>query len=219
MARRKKTKTSPVSWRLDDDALKALAILENQQPDKERGQIVGEHLIKAAGDEPPPLIRFNEFSPSEILHLRADMSENKRTAEDVKIALRKARPGSKEEAKRLSDAITEATKILVRCSQHDKELRELARKTAHIRAEEIAALEWAYKGASRQHELAVKKIGEEEDAKVRAEAWAKLAQFCLIFRPDLGPELKTPIAFSPAPQQKVQVSTQGQQIPILKSND
>jgi hypothetical protein len=192
MSRRKKTKTSPVSWRLDDDALKALAILESQEPTKERSQIIGEHLIKAAGEEPPTPIQFNELDPTEILHLRADLAENRRIVDELKIALRKARPNSKEEARRLSDAILEATTVLKVCLRHDKELRELARGVAQITAHETGLLEWTYDKATRNHKWAVKKIGVEADAIERAEGWAKLANFCRIFRPDLGPELKTP---------------------------
>jgi hypothetical protein len=194
MTRRKKTKTSPVSWRLDDDALNALAILESQEPGKERSQIVGEHLIKAAGAEPTPTIQFNELSPSEILHLRAELAENRRIADGLKIALRKARPNSKEEAKRLSEAIIEATLVLKVCLRHDKELRELARNTGQITVGETQLLEWTYERCARNHEATVKKLHEgDAETKTRAEGWAKLAKFCLIFRPDLGPELKTPV--------------------------
>lgn len=194
MARRKKTKTSPVSWRLDEDALKALAILENQEPTKERSQIIGEHLIKAAGAEPPPTIQFNELDPREILHLRADLAENRRTVEDLKIALRKAKPNSKEDAGRLSDAILEATKVLKRCLQHDRELRELARGASQVTANELGSLEWLYKVARNSHKWEVKKMAQEPAAKDRAENYAALANLCRHFRPNVGPELKTPAA-------------------------
>lgn len=184
-----------MSWRLDDDALQALAILESQQPTKERSQVIGEHLIKAAGGEPTPTIQFNELSPSEILHLRAELAENRRIAEGLKIALRKARPNSKDEAKRLSEAIIDATHVLKACLKHDKELRELARSTAQITVQEATLLEWVYKRAASKHKWQVKKIGEgDPEAKENAETWARLAKFCRIFRPDLGPELKTPAA-------------------------
>lgn len=186
-----------MSWRLDDDALKALAILESQQPGKERAQIVGEHLIKAAGDEPPLTIQFNELDPREILHIRADLAENRRIVDELKIALRKAKPNSTQEGKRLSDAIIEATRVLALCLKHDKELRQQARNTAQIKAEEVASLQWVYNKASNNHMWAVRKIAEEgAEARTRAENWAKLAKFCLIFRPDLGPELKTPVVLA-----------------------
>lgn len=182
-----------MSWRLDDDALKALAILESQEPNKERSQVIGEHLIKAAGAEPPPTIQFNELDPSEILHLRADLAENRRIVDELKIALRKARPNSKEEARRLSDAIFEATTVLKVCLKNDKELRELARSTAQITAEKTSLLKWTYEKAARNHTAQVEKIGREATAKGRAEGWAKLANFCRIFMPELGPELKMPV--------------------------
>lgn len=206
MARRKKTKTSPVSWRLDDDALKALTILESQEPTKERSQVIGEHLIRAAGAEPPPTIQFNELDPKEFLNLRAALAENRRIVDDLKITLRKARPNSKEEAKRLSDAILEATTVLKVCLSHDKELRQLARGAAQITAKETALLKWMYGKAARNQTSQVQKIGQDAAAKGRAEDWTKIANFCRMFMPEVGPELKMPVA-SPAVQKTIVVAS------------
>jgi hypothetical protein len=151
-------------------------------------------LIKAAGAEPPPTIQFNELDSTEILHLRADLAENRRIVDELKIALRKARPNSKEEATKLSEAILKATNVLKECLRHDKELRELARGAAEITADGIGSLEWVYKVASTSHKWEVKRIGKEAGAKEQAENYAALPNFCRHFRPDLGPELKTPVA-------------------------
>lgn len=193
MSRRLKTKTSPVSWRLDDDALKALIILEGQDPGKERGQIIGDQLIAAAtGSGPPPTIRFNEIDPKEILHLRAELSENRRLVEMVKAALRQARPSTKEEATRLSEAITGATEILRRCGKHDEKLREQAKKSAQVTIENLDTLQVIFKKAAANHAAAIKKLSTDPDAPQRAEYWARFGNFCRLFCPDLGKELEIP---------------------------
>lgn len=199
MGSRLKTKTSPVSWRLDDHALKALVILEGQNPTKDRGEIIGEVLIWAATRKAPPAtICYNEMDPKEMLHLRAELSENRRLVENLKAAFRQAKPGSKEEATRLSELIDVATQVLSRLSKHDEQLREQAKSSAQATPRHLENLERIYKKASANYFAAIKKVETEPEARERAEYWATLGNFCLLYRPNLGPDLKPPPSSSTA---------------------
>ncbi|MEO8439077.1 MAG: hypothetical protein ABI540_02535, partial [Spartobacteria bacterium] len=78
MARRLKTKVSPTTWRLSEQAMQALVILESQQPDKPRAQLIGELLIARANNtEVEPTIEFAQLDDRELFSLRREIAENR----------------------------------------------------------------------------------------------------------------------------------------------
>ena len=205
MSRRLKRKTSPVSWRLSDEHLKALAILEAQDPDKDRGQLIGELILKeATGQQPPPPIKFNDLDPKDVMDLRADLNSLRHQIQTLKSDLRKISPGTKEGAKMLSNAIELANEILESCKVHDKRLYKQANNTAQVAIEDARVLEQVYAKAVYKYNWALKhmqKKGEEEEARRTAVVWMKFANFCLLWRPDLGQPLKVPQVPQADPEQ------------------
>ncbi len=56
-----------------------------------------------------PAIKLNEINPKDIMHVRAELVENRRLVEAVKAALRQAKPSGKEEGLGVATATSNRT--------------------------------------------------------------------------------------------------------------
>lgn len=195
MARRK-TKVSPCTWRLDAPALNALTILEAEEPDKPRGKLIGEILIAQANKtEIPPTIEFAEFDAVEMFALRAAVAGLTRILSGATKALRAASPGNEKDALLLQGALKQFEEIAINCKKTLNAARDMANKSASVRAETIISFEEVYQIAASLHRRFVETFGKDPKAPKQAKALEKLANFLRVFRQDVGPEIQTPKAF------------------------
>lgn len=189
MAQRLKTKVSPCSFRLNDEARKALVIEEAENPNKTRGQIIGELIIaKVTGKTVPPPIEFAEFSAEEMLALRVINAENMKVADRFRAAARHATPKSNKDAFYLEIA-KEAKAAVESCKTVSKKLVEMSDQAASVKAETLFNLKDIYEKTTKLRENAVKKIDKDPEARARANMWGELANFVRIFLPEVGPEI------------------------------
>jgi len=130
-------KSSPRNFRLSEDALKALKVLEGASPNTSRGEIVSKAIVSAAKGIPAsPQVQFRLLDPAQYLHLQASLSEIESLHRKNRDALLKIRPADKGQAEKLAQAtkaIDDETNKLTNLRQ---QLANLARTTESLTAED-----------------------------------------------------------------------------------
>lgn len=130
-------KSSPRNFRLSEDALKALKILEGASPNSSRGEVISRAIINAAkGIVATPPVKFQLLDPSQYLHFQASISELEGFHRESRTALLRIRPKDKDWGKKISDAIAKIDAETEHLAKLRRGLAQLARTTEALSAED-----------------------------------------------------------------------------------
>lgn len=135
-------KSSPRNFRLTDDGLNALKILEGQSPLASRAEIVSKALTAAAkGSLATPPVQFRLLDPKDYFSIQACLSEAESLHRQNRHALLKIRPTDKTTADKLTKAIESIDAETQALQALRLDLANLARTTETLSTEDRASLD------------------------------------------------------------------------------
>ena len=135
-------KSSPRNFRLSENALKALRILEVAYPLQKRGEIVSKALEATANNSVAARpVTFRLLDPSQFLHIQTEISEISRCLQDLKKDIFKIRPKDKDSAEKIAKVATAAETEIGRLTERRIRLANLARTTAELTPDDAGTIQ------------------------------------------------------------------------------
>lgn len=136
-------KSSPRNFRLTEEGLQALKILESQSPSTPRGEIVSKAIVNTAkGALASPPVQFRLLDPQDFFHLQATLAQIEALHRINRDALLKIRPADKGQADKLAQAVQRIDDETDNLAHLRLKLANLARATDALTPEDQPHLDF-----------------------------------------------------------------------------